>query len=273
MGTFRGDLEKRQHEFFSAVKSPIPLLALIDHMPATYFFAKDKLGRFVHMNRALLEVLGLPTETEVWGKTDADLFVPEVADRYRDQDQQVMTTRKPVVDHVCGVPDATGLLRWYVETKIPLIDEKDEILGIAGIMHDLEKAGATLAPYQRLTRAITHINNCYAEKISVQQLAELVHLSISQFNRTFKRLFKITPAQYITRVRINAACTMLRSSSKSVERIASRTGFYDASHFVRLFKKEMQLTPRSYREQWVDSATSQLIETATTPRNLEPTRA
>ena len=264
--------KQQQDQFFSAVESPLPLLTLIDHMPATYFFAKDKQGRFVHMNRALLDVLGLSSDIEVWGKTDADFFLPEVAERYHSQDQQVMASGEPVVNHVCGVPDAVGVLRWYVETKIPLFDAENRAFGVAGVMHDLEKAGATLAPYQRLSRAISHVSDHYAEKISVEMLASLVHLSMSQFNRTFKRLFRITPAQYIARVRINAACSLLRATSDSVESIAGRTGFCDASHFVRQFRKIMQLTPKGYRKQWVSSANGQVIESEPT-RHLEINRA
>jgi len=260
MPSKRDEFQQQQNRFFSAVQSPLPLLALIDHLPATYFFAKDCQGRFVHVNRALRDVLGLTCESDVSGKTDADFFVPEVAQRYRDQDQQVMSTGTPIVDHVCGVPDAVGVLRWYVETKIPLFDSENKVLGVAGIMHDLEKAGATQAPYQRLSQAISHVSDHYPEKISVQELASLVDLSISQFNRTFKQLFRITPAQYIVHVRINAACSMLRATSDSIEVIASRTGFCDASHFVRQFKKIMQLTPKGYRHQWVSSASEHMME-------------
>ena len=250
LDTFR----QHQHQFFSAVQSPLPLLALIDQLPATYFFAKDRHGCFVHVNRALLDVLGLRSNSDIWGKTDDDFFLPDVAERYRSQDQRVMATGEPIVNHVCSVPDAAGVLKWYVETKIPLYDSEKRVLGVAGIMHDLEKAGATLAPYQRISRAICHISDHYPEKIAVETLASLVHMSISQFNRTFKKLFRVTPAQYIVRVRLNAACALLRSSADSVEVIASRTGFFDASHFIRQFKKNMGLTPREYRQQWVDSA-------------------
>lgn len=254
------EFRERQNDFFSAVQSPLPLLSLLDHLPATYFFAKDNEGRFVHVNRALLDVLGASSESEVWGKTDADFFMPEVAERYRSQDQQVMATGQAVVNHVCSVPDAIGVLRWYVETKIPLYDAEERVLGVAGIMHDLEKAGATLAPYQRLSQAISHVSDHYAEKISVETLASLVHMSISQFNRTFKKLFRITPAQYIVRVRVNAACAMLRATSDSVETIAAHTGFFDASHFIRQFKKTMAITPKDYRQQWIDLANGQTDE-------------
>lgn len=252
--------KQQQEQFFSSVQSPMPLVALIDHLPATYFFAKDRAGRFVHVNRALLEVLGLSNELEIAGKTDADFFLPEVAQRYRDQDQQVMESGQALVDHVCGVPDASGLLRWYVETKIPLHDAKQQVIGVAGIMHDLEKAGATLAPYQRLSQAITHVNSNYPERITAETLAQLAHLSVSQFNRTFKKLFNITPAQYIVRVRVIAACSLLRTSSDNIETIAAETGFYDASHFTRQFRKIMQQTPKAYRNQCMNSASGRLIE-------------
>jgi len=242
--------QTQQDQFFSRVDSPMPLLALIDHLPATYFFAKDELGCFIHVNRALINVLGLRDQVEALGKTDYDFFAHDVAVRYREQDQQVMATGKALVDHVCVVPDATGVLRWYVETKIPLYDRKQQAIGVAGIMHDVEKAGATLAPYQRLSLAVSHISDHYAEKITADALAGLVHLSVSQFNRIFKQLFRITPAQYITQVRINAACSILRATCDSMESIANRTGFCDASHFVRQFKRTMHLTPRAYREQW-----------------------
>ncbi len=243
----------QQKKFLAHLESPGPLLELLDHLPAIYFFAKDREGQFMHINRALLDVLGVARESEVIGKTDYDFFLPEVADRYRQQDRQVMASGRPLTDHVCGVPDGAGILRWYVETKIPLFDQQNRPIGVAGIMHDLEKAGASLAPYQRLSLAITHISNHFSEKITLESLASLVHLSVSQFNRTFKQLFRISPGQYINRVRINAACSLLRSTSESVECIASRTGFCDASHFVRRFKRVMNCTPKAYREQWVKS--------------------
>ncbi|MEM8945113.1 MAG: AraC family transcriptional regulator [Planctomycetota bacterium] len=246
-------LHELQEQFFSHVGSSMQLLALIDHLPATYVFVKDRAGCFLYVNRALRGVMGIEDESQLLGKTDYDFFTADVADRYRDQDQQVMTTGKALVDHVCVVPDAAGVLRWYMETKVPLSDKQGRQLGVAGIMHDLKKADATLAPYQRLSAAVSHISNHYAERLTVTELAKLVDLSISQFNRAFKQVFKISPAQYITRVRINAACTMLRSSADSVEVVAASTGFCDASHFVRQFKKTMQLTPRAYREQWKNS--------------------
>ena len=260
-------LSEQQNAFFSRIDSPLPLLSLVDHLPATYVFVKDARGCFVYANRALMSLLGVDDRAALAGKTDYDFFDPAVADRYRDQDHQVMAAGEAMVDHVCVVPDPVGVLRWYVETKIPLFDRQGKPLGVAGILHDLKKAGATLAPYQRLSEAVSHISENYAERITIELLADMVDLSVSQFNRTFKQLFKISPAQYVTRVRINAACTMLRTTSDSIELIASQTGFCDASHFVRQFKKTMDLTPRSYREQWKNTVTLGTAQTKSVARD------
>ena len=235
--------------FFEKLASPGQLLDLLNHLPASYFFAKDLEGRFVHVNQALIEVLGLQSESEVIGKTDHDLFPREVADQYRRQDKSVIQSGQSLNEHVCAVPDSSGILRWYVETKIPLLDTDGKTIGVAGIMYDLEKAGTTLEPYERLNAAITHITNHYSEKITVESLAKLSHLSISQFKRVFKQLFRITPNLYLRRVRINAACVLLRETACSIEAIAEQTGHYDASHFARQFRAQMHVSPGEFRDQ------------------------
>lgn len=234
--------------FFDQLNSPAQLLSLLDNLPATYFFSKDLEGRFVHVNHALVDALGLVDTSEVIGRTDYDLFPPEIASQYREQDQAVIDSGHAQSNHVCAVPNAVGVLRWYVETKIPLFDAQGNTIGIAGVMYDLEKAGAMLAPYERLNAAITHITNHYADKITLEVLAERSHLSVSQFKRVFKQLFRVTPSEYLFRVRINAACLLLRESSASVESIADQTGFYDASHFVKQFRAAIGQTPREFRE-------------------------
>jgi AraC-like DNA-binding protein len=78
----------------------------------------------------------------------------------------------------------------------------------------------------------------------------MVHLSVSQFDRKFKRLFQMTPQQYILRVRINAAAQTLATEAISVAEIAQQAGFYDQSYFTKQFRKQMGLTPSAYRRQY-----------------------
>ena len=90
----------------------------------------------------------------------------------------------------------------------------------------------------------------YEEKIDFRHLARLVPLSISQFDRRFKRLFQLTPQQFLLRVRLNAACQMLASTDRSILQIALRTGFYDQSYFTKHFRRQMGMTPTAYRRKY-----------------------
>ncbi|MDX1564034.1 MAG: AraC family transcriptional regulator [Phycisphaeraceae bacterium] len=241
------DLRRFQADFLNRVVNLRGFLQLFDTLPEVYFFAKDTDGRFTMMNRPLMQVLNVDRPEQVLGKTDDDFFSPDLAERYRREDQEVMAAGRLVAHRVWIVPDARGVIRWYVSSKIPLMDRAGRTLGIAGAMRDYEKAGAALAPYQRFAEAMRHVAEHYDRKITAAELAKMTHLSVSQFNRQFKKLFSITPAQYIGQVRLNAACRLLAATNESLESIAAQTGFFDASHFVKQFKKSLDQTPAAYR--------------------------
>ncbi|RLT10960.1 MAG: AraC family transcriptional regulator [Planctomycetota bacterium] len=64
-----------------------------------------------------------------------------------------------------------------------------------------------------------------------------------------KRLFGLTPSQFITKSRIAAASRMLRDLNKSVSEIAHACGFYDHSAFTRAFRSATGMTPSEFRTQ------------------------
>jgi PAS domain S-box-containing protein len=232
--------------FFEQLGNEQVFVRLYDHLPAVYFFVKDADGRFIYVNAALRKVLGV-SEREIIGKTDDDFFAPELCDAYRAEDREVMNAGRTIADRVWLVPDRRGALRWFVSTKTPLVDRRGGVIGIAGAMQDVENTGAVLGPYQRMSDVVRFIGEHYDRKISVAQLADLAHLSPSQFNRQFTKLFSMTPARYIMRVRINASCSLLTRTDQDLTSIALRCGFHDASHFVKQFKSLIGMTPGEYR--------------------------
>ena len=238
--------DKLRQAFFKRLGDEKVFVELYDHLPAVYFFIKDAQGRFIYVNTALKKVLG-KRDSEIIGKTDDDFFSPELADSYRAEDREVMAAGQTITGRVWLVPDAMGSLNWFVSTKTPLKDRKGKALGIAGAMQDVQKTGAVLGPYQQMSDVVRHVADHYADKITVDDLAALAHLSTSQFTRQFNKLFQMTPARYLTRIRINAACSLLTRSDLDLASIAERCGFHDASHFVKQFKKQMGMTPGQYR--------------------------
>lgn len=243
--------------FFARLGDDQVFVRLFDHLPAVYFFIKDAQGRFIVVNQTLCDVLGV-SERAVIGKTDDDFFSPELADAYRAEDHEVMNARRTVADRVWLVPDLSGTLRWFVSTKTPLLDRFGEAIGVAGAMQDVEKTGAVLGPYEQMSDVVRTISERYAERISMDQLAKLAHLSTSQFTRRFRRLFQMTPARYLSHVRINASCSLLTRTDLDLTSIALRCGFHDASHFVKQFKRQMRMTPGAYRERSARHAPSRI---------------
>ena len=80
-------------------------------------------------------------------------------------------------------------------------------------------------------------------------LARRSKLSSQRLARLTKRLFGLTPSQFITKSRIAAASRMLRDSGSSVAEIAHVCGFYDHSAFTRAFRSATGMTPSDFRTQ------------------------
>lgn len=99
----------------------------------------------------------------------------------------------------------------------------------------------------QLAGVIAYIQKNYAEPISVSQLARLSNYSERQFIRLFKEAFGCIPMTYITNLRMQKACELLRTTNFSVAEIASRCGYHDNNYFSRIFKKHNGMTPSAYR--------------------------
>ena len=150
------------------------------------------------------------------------------------------------------VPDRGGTLTWYQVTKVPLFSDKGAVIGVAGLMRDVHSAGAVLGPYKEITPVLHYIMQNYQYQFGVEDLAEIVNMSVRQLERRFKTLFHATPVVYTNRYRVQKACLALRNGDQSVTSIALEVGFYDSSHFVRQFRRFMGMTPTEYREHFFD---------------------
>ncbi len=237
-----------QHAFLARLNGPLDMTRLLDYLPEVYFYCKDAQSRFVTVNRTFFQIVSADREEDVIGKTDYDFFPTDLAEQYVAEDRRVMGQRTPIPNQAWLVPDRQGSLRWYLSSKTPLFDASGEVIGIAGVMRDYAKAGAALQPYQEMQQVVDHVLQSYGSRLEVPDLAHMAHLSISQFDRRFKRLFGLTPQQFILRVRIHAACRAITSTRRSISQIAQQTGFCDQSYFTKQFRKLMGKTPSGYRK-------------------------
>lgn len=131
----------------------------------------------------------------------------------------------------------------------------DEILRVrdAAIVYFTNEVGkARNKGYSRLvSEIIRYIGLNTHRKIGTQEIARTVHLSVSMVQKRFKEETGYTVQQYIARRKIEEAKPMLRNGMKVTE-VGAELGFFDASHFSRVFKKVSGSTPKQYQEAWQD---------------------
>jgi AraC-like DNA-binding protein len=86
-----------------------------------------------------------------------------------------------------------------------------------------------------------------SEPVNRKKLAEFVHMSPPHLARIFHSETGMTPLEYLTKIRIERAKTLLTKSSLSVTQIALNVGYESISHFSQLFHKATGLAPLKYR--------------------------
>ena len=112
------------------------LKAFLDHIPDNVFF-KSRASRFVRISRAMAVYCGMKDPSEAIGKTDADIFSPEHANKAFKDEQEIMRTGEPMVgvEELEVWPD--GRTTWVLTTKVPLWDRKGRVIGTMGIAHNV----------------------------------------------------------------------------------------------------------------------------------------
>jgi len=99
----------------------------------------------------------------------------------------------------------------------------------------------------RLARLFEYLRLNYAERITVEQATQLVHMSQAQFMKVFKKVSGMTFVAHVTRVRITQALRLLRETDLTIAEIAAQTGFSDQSYFDRRFRQAFGKSPREWR--------------------------
>ncbi len=94
---------------------------------------------------------------------------------------------------------------------------------------------------------VTYLLEHYTESPSIAQLAEMCHISEVYFRRLFKRTFAVSPAAYITRLKLKKAAEYLEYGEMSVQEIAETVGYAGAAYFSKEFKATYGVTPLRYR--------------------------
>lgn len=223
----------------------------------TFYFAKDRAGRFVYANQLLYEHFDLNDPADVIGRTDYDFFRRDIADQMHNDDLQVMQEKITISNKLELIQDGTGEVHWFMTTKMPLSNRYGEIVGVEGLSRDSRRSKVSIEPYNAFKNCISYLQKNYMHSVPINHLAELCYMSLSTFERKFKKQFLVTPKQYIRRLRIQESCALLLAGY-GIQRAAMECGFCDQSYFTREFRMVMGITPRDYQLQYPAAVPSNL---------------
>lgn len=233
--------------FFDAHPAVRGILDLFDYLPGVIFFAKDCESRFVAANAAMLAVKKLDDPKKILGHTDLHFHPPVLATAYIAEDREIMESGRPLANQSWFILDQNGRPGWFRSSKTPLHSSDGKVVGIAGVRYAISTPDEKKHQFQNLTAAIQFLEENYTESISATQLAEIAGLSVTQFNRRFSELFRMSPNRFLQSLRIDKARHHLAFTDQSIGEIAIEAGFYDQSHLNRHFTKMTGLTPGQYR--------------------------
>lgn len=111
------------------------LRMLMENVPDHVYF-KDAQSRFIAVSRSLARRHGREP-SELKGCSDADLFGPEHARRARADEERIMQTGQPLLDHVEQETWPDGRVAWVSTSKLPLRDASGRIIGTFGVSRDI----------------------------------------------------------------------------------------------------------------------------------------
>ena len=109
---------------------------------------------------------------------------------------------------------------------------------------------ATLFPtvVNPIDKAILFMQQNLTKPITLDNIAQSAHLSVSFFSRKFKQETGYAPIEYFNHLRIQKACQLLHFSQLRINEVASEIGIDDPFYFSRLFKQQMGMSPVAYRK-------------------------
>ena len=99
-----------------------------------------------------------------------------------------------------------------------------------------------------ISKTVKYVSDNYMHRITLEDTARKIFVSPSYLSRVFSSEMSVSFTEFVSDIRVQKSCLLLRSDNLSVSEIASLVGFSDQSYFNKVFKKKMGVTPKQYRD-------------------------
>lgn len=157
--------------------------------------------------------------------------------------------KKRIIDLLSEAKEASDMKKVIILiSALKILAETDEYFNIAN-PHAFYKVNND-ADIDRINKVCSYTLSNFKEDISLDEIAELINLSVTSFCRYFKAITKKTYYDFLIEIRISHACRMLIEDILHTEMICFECGFNNVSNFYRHFKKVTGVTPLEYKKKY-----------------------
>lgn len=99
----------------------------------------------------------------------------------------------------------------------------------------------------RILTMMKYIQDHFGEKITIEEIAGSVNISVRECSRCFQNKIGMSPGKYLNDYRIRSAAELLLTTEDSITEVAEKCGFSSGSYFGKSFLKMIGCTPKEYR--------------------------
>jgi diguanylate cyclase (GGDEF)-like protein/PAS domain S-box-containing protein len=193
---------------------------LMDTVPDCVYF-KDAESRFLRVNAAMGRRLGLSNAVEAIGKSDADFFGPEHAEKARADENEVFQTGRALIGKEELEASEGGHEVWAMSSKLPIKDIDGSIVGTFGISRDITASKQTEQALEsansKLTGWVDQLEKRNWESALLSEMGGLLQTCVTEaeVERTLSQFARdLFPG-------LSGALSMIKASRNAVERTAS----------------------------------------------------
>lgn len=167
------------------------------------------------------------------------------------------------------LPERTNCIRPRISDKVKIIHHAEKIIDLitdyteenniyiftliieilllsSQIYPEQTSTSNTIALPSQILNTISYITNNFHNNISLQDIADYSHCSVTYLSRIFTKYMGISIYKYLIDYRINQSAILLKSGN-SVTDACYSCGFNDCSNFIKTFKKSTGITPQQYK--------------------------
>ena len=193
---------------------------------------KDEL-RSLNGFRVLFEI-----EPNIRFNSSEKLFLRLTPNQLKELTPLINILTNPIVKDAHDAIDRMGILTSFISSLSKIYMYNNKIREVQS-----KKLNSTY-----IIETMNYMMNNFKEKIEITELAKIAKMSVSTYQRHFKKITNSTPIEYLTSIRLREGKYLLSHTDLTIVEIAIECGFYDSSHFVRFFKEKYNCTPLMYKK-------------------------